>query len=207
MIRSLIFTLLIVPLSVLRGQNEPKSYLEFSFGRGVHGTGDTPGFHYGFSYGQEFKRKLYWQLGFEGTLNDSPDFFLFYELTNGERVDASLHTLTAGYQLVTGIKYNFFQSDIHQFGVALLPIFRLSSHIPLAMYIATLFPAITGLPIPVRDIVRFSPGRTFAVGASLRLHYNFHIGNKFHLGLLGALQADTNGDTISHYGLVLDRKF
>ena len=202
----LIFTLLTAPLFVLQGQNEQQSYLEFSFGRSIHGTGDTPGFHYGFSYGQEFSKKLHWQLGFEGTLNDTPDFLLFYEQPDGERVDASLHTVTAGYQLVVGAKYNLIQSNKHQFGLALLPIFRYQATSLSDVY-ATLFPAITDLPIPVRDIVRLSPGRTFAVGASLRLHYNFHIGNDFYLGLLGAFQVDTNGDTIPQLGLVLGKRF
>lgn len=31
------------------------------------------------STGRQFAKKGYWQIGFEGSLNDTPDFGLFYE--------------------------------------------------------------------------------------------------------------------------------
>ncbi|MDO6472537.1 hypothetical protein [Maribacter sp. 1_MG-2023] len=72
-----IFTLL-TTLSIY-SQNNDDSYLEFMFGRSVHGSADIPGYHYGFNYGQELSKKSYWQLGFEGTLNDTPDYLLTYK--------------------------------------------------------------------------------------------------------------------------------
>ncbi len=200
-----VITLFSTALKV-HAQSDKLSYLEFTFGRSQHGTGDTPGYHYGFSYGKEIKNRLFWQLGFEGTLNDTPDFLLTYELPNGQLVDASLHTVTAGYQLTIGAKYNFVQSDSHQFGIALLPLFRYQATSLSDIY-DTLFPAITDLPFPVRNIVRLSPGRTFSVGGSLRLQYQYNINDRYYIGLLGAFQTDTNGDTLPHYSLRIGQSF
>ncbi|MBU3027793.1 hypothetical protein [Zobellia galactanivorans] len=201
----LILILVLAPQFILHGQNEPKSYLEFSFGLSRHGTGDITGYHFGTNYGKEFSNKFYWQLGFEGTLNDSPYTPLFYELSDGERVDATLHTVTAGFQLVTGIRYNFIQTTNQRFGLSILPLFRYQAT-SLMDLDSVLYPAGTDLPYPVRSSIRFSPARTFAVGASLRLNYYFQIGDSFYLGLLGAVQFDSNSDTIPHFGLVFGKR-
>ncbi len=187
-------------------QQEKPAYLEFSFGRSQHGSGDIPGFHYGFNYGEQFGKRFFWQLGFEGTINDMPDFLLFYELPNGEIVDASLHTVIAGYQLTTGVNYNFIQSTRHELGLALLPLFRYQAT-SLSDAYDTLFPALTNLPFPVRNIFRFEPGRTFSVGGSVRLQYQFNFSEKYYVGLFGAFQTDTNGDTLPHYSLRIGRTF
>jgi len=182
------------------------NYLEFSFGRSLHGTGDTHGYHYGFNYGREFSKRLFWQVGFEGSLNDAPDFSLTYEGPTGETIDASLHTVTAGFQIVAGIKYNFIQSDKHQFGLAILPLFRYQATSLSDIY-ETLYPGLTNLPFPVRNIIRLSPGRTFAFGGSFRLQYQYNFRSDFYIGALGAFQLDTNGDTLPHYSLRLGKNF
>ena len=140
-------------------------------------------------------------MGFEGTLNDSPYTPLFYELSDGERVDATLHTVTSGFQIVTGIRYNFIQTTTQRFALSILPLFRYQAT-SLMDLDSVLFPVGTDLPYPVRSSIRFSPARTFAVGASLRLNYNFQIGDSFYLGLFGAVQFDSNRDTIPYFGLV-----
>ena len=188
------------------GQNEQEFYLEFSFGLSKHGSGDTSGYHYGINYGEEFSNKLYWQLGFEGTINDAPYFELYYEFPDGEQVDATLHTVTAGFQIAAGIKYNFIQTTNQQFGISFLPLFRYQAT-SLMDRDTVLYPAATGLPIPTRESVRYEPARTFAIGGSLRINYNFIIGNDFYLGLLGAFQIDSNGDTLPHFNLVLGKRF
>lgn len=188
------------------GQDDSNSYLEFSFGRSVHGTGDTPGYHYGFNYGEPISKKWYFQIGFEGSLNDEPDFLLFYEDEVGNVFDASLHTVTAGFQLIAGLKYNFLQTSTQELGIIILPILRYQAT-SLSDSYDTLFPAITGLPFPVRNITRFGSGRTFAFGGSIRLGYKYYLSNRFYLGVNGALQTDTNGDTLTSYFLTFGKKF
>ncbi|MGO4919558.1 hypothetical protein [Maribacter spongiicola] len=199
-----VFTLL-TTLSIY-SQNNNASYLEFMFGRSIHGSGDTPGYHYGFNYGNDLSNKLYWQLGFEGTLNDTPDFLLTYEDSQGNVYDGSLHTVTAGYQLVLGLRYNFVETNRHKFGISILSVYRYQATSLSDIY-STLYPAATNLPIPVRNIIRFESGRTFAFGGSLRLHYSYEIANSYSLGIVAAFQADINEDTIPHYSLKIGKSF
>lgn len=199
-----VFTLL-TTLSIY-SQNNDASYLEFMFGRSIHGSADIPGYHYGFNYGQELSKKLYWQLGFEGTLNDTPDYLLTYEDSEGNVYDGSLHTVTAGYQLVLGFRYNFIEMNRHKLGATILSVFRYQAS-SLSDFYITLYPAATNLPIPVRDITRLEPGRTFAFGGSLRLYYSYEIANSYFLGIVAATQTDTNGDTIPHYSLKIGKSF
>jgi hypothetical protein len=187
-------------------QNDSTSYLEFSFGPSMHGTGDTSGYYYGFNYGQSISTKWYFQIGFEGSLNDEPDFLLFYQDQAGNTIDASLHTVTSGFQLAAGLKYNFIQVSNHELGLAILPIFRYQAT-SLSDSYDTLFPAITDLPFPVRNIIRLDSGRTLAFGGSLRLGYKYFIGNNFYLGANGAIQTDTNGDTLTSYFLTFGKRF
>jgi len=187
-------------------QNDSTSNLEFGFGRSIHGTGDTPGYYFGFNYLNSISNKWHFQIGFEGTLNDSPDFGLIFEDDLGNVFDGSLHTVTSGFQLVSGVKYNFIQNSRHELGIGLLAIFRYQAT-SLSDVIDTLFPPITNLPFPVRNIIRFGPGRTFAVGGSIRLQYRYIFNNDFYLGINGAIQTDTNGDTIPNYFLTFGKTF
>jgi hypothetical protein len=200
----LFFFAFLISLFTFSQNNE--SYLEFSFGRSVHGSRDMQGYHYGFNYGKEFYKKLYWNIGFEGTLNDMPDFLLKYEDTNGNEYDASLHNVTAGYQLTLGVRYDFIQSSGHKLGVSVLSLSRYQAT-SLSDFYITLYPPATGLPIPVRDITRLDSGRTFAFGGSFRLHYSYEITNDYYIGILGAFQIDSNGDTIPHYSVKLGKTF
>lgn len=202
----LFFVFILLTTLSIYSQNNDESYLEFMFGRSIHGSADIPGYHYGFNFGQELSNKLYWQLGFEGTLNDTPDFLLTYEDTAGNVYDGSLHTVTAGYQLVLGFRYNFIEMNRHKFGTTILSVFRYQAT-SLSDFYITLYPAATNLPIPVRDITRLEPGRTFAFGGSLRLHYSYEIANSYYVGVLGAFQIDTNGDTIPHYSIKIGKTF
>ncbi|PIB27560.1 hypothetical protein BFP77_11770 [Maribacter sp. 4U21] len=187
-------------------QEGKTSFLELTLGRNIHGAGDIPGYQYGFHYGQEFSNKLFWQVGLEGTLNDKVDFPLTYEDPNGNVIDASLHTVTAGFQLVSGIRYAIIKSNRHEVSLSALPLFRYQATSLSGLY-DTLFPEITGLPFPVRNIVRTEPGRTFAVGGSIRVQYNYEITNDFYIGVFGAFQGDTNGDSIPLYSLSFGKRF
>ncbi|NKI32793.1 hypothetical protein [Croceivirga thetidis] len=195
-----------ITISTLQAQNNSEFNLEFVAGLNTHGTGDIPGYQFGFIYGQSVSNKLHLQIGFEGTLNDKPDFELFYENQSGNLIDASLHTVTSGMQLIFGLKYNFVQTTNHEFGVSLLPLVRYQAT-SLSDSYDTLFPAITDLPFPVRNIIRIEPGRTFAVGAGLRLGYSCNFGNSLFLGINGGFQGDTNEDTIVSYFLSVGKKF
>lgn len=190
----------------LYSQDNSTSYVDFSFGGSYTGTGDASGFHYGFTFGKALSKKLFWQIGFEGTLHDQPDFLLFYEDAEGNTFDGSLHTVTAGFQVISGLKYNFLQTSNHEFGLALLPMIRYQAT-SISDIVDTLFPPITDLPFPVRNLIRLNSGRSVSVGISTRIQYRYIFENNLYLGLNGAFQTDTKGDNISSYFLSFGKKF
>ncbi len=204
--RNLVFLILFCVVFSTYSQTSNKSTLEFSFGWAKHGTGDIGGFIYGAQYQQSFGEKIYWVVGFEGTFHDDPNGNqLFFEV-EGERFDSTIRFVTAGMQLVTGIKYNFFENKESTFGVYALPVFRYQAT-SINDLIDIEFPVITGLPVPVRIILNEEPSRTFSVGGAIRLNYNHTFKKGLYLGILTGFQADTNGDTVINAGLTFGKRF
>lgn len=204
----ILFFILVLSLFgfTLQGQDVKKSFIQFNFGIGTHGSGDIAGYQYGISYAQEFRKKLYLQVGFDGSLHDTSEVQLFFEDDRGNSFDSTLHSVTAGFQLMAGLKYNIIESNSHEFGLSLLPFFRYQAT-SLNDMVDTLFPPITDLPVPVRVIIRTDPARTTAVGGSLRLAYQYNLENSFFVGFIGAFQGDTNGDIISNVSLKFGKFF
>jgi len=190
----------------LRAQNGNASFVELNLGLSRHGTGDLPGYLYGFSYGEEFGNKLFWQVGLEGSTNDQEDFPLTFMDEDGNEFDSTLHEVISGFQLVSGLKYNIVQSTYHQFGISLFAMGRYQAT-SFDGEIITLFPGFTDLPYPVRLFRRREPSRTISFGGSLRINYQYNIGNNLFLGVLGAVQTDTNGDTLSNISLRFGKIF
>jgi len=206
--RSIIFLALFFVLFSTYSQTSNKSTLEFHFGWAKHGTGDINGFLYGAQYQQAFGKKTYWVIGFEGTFHDNPlGDVLFFE-NEGQTFDSTIRFVTAGMQLVTGIKYHFIENNKYSFGIYALPLFRYQAT-SINDLIDTEFPVGTGLPIPVRILINENPSRTFSFGGALRINYNytFNKNKGLYLGLLAGFQIDTNGDTITNTGLTFGKRF
>ena len=68
--------------------------------------------------------------------------------------------------------------------------------------LTTLFPALTGLPIPVIYLVNQSNQRTVSFGGIGALQYQYHFASGDHIGIRGSLQTDTQGDVISMASLL-----
>lgn len=202
------FTLLSLLFGILitYSQDTKSSEIAFGFGRSTHGSGDIKGYHYSFTYNTSIAKKTHWELAFEGTLNDAPDYPLTFEDEAGNTYDATLHTVISGFQIVSGIKYNIVERTSSSFGISLLPLIRYQAT-SLSDYYETLYPAVTNVPFPVRNIIRYEPARTLALGASVRLNYNYFISKKTYLGVYGAFQTDTNGDSIYSALLKIGRQF
>lgn len=187
-------------------QNSNNSYLELNFAKGVHGSGDMTGFQYGILFAQSFSKKLDWTLSFEGSLHDDPDTPLFYSDEWDPLYNSTLHNITSGLQLGAGVRFNIVDNRRHLFGLGLSSIFRYQvTSLPDVTIVE--YPAITGLPYPVRVFITESPYRTFAVGGSLKLYYGYKVSDKYTIGTGGSFQIDTNGDTIGSYFISVSRKF
>ncbi|MCF6347682.1 MAG: hypothetical protein L3J20_05195 [Flavobacteriaceae bacterium] len=204
--RNLIIVILFFIVLSTHSQESKKSTLEFHFGRAKHGTGDIDGFLYGVQYQQAFGKKIYWVGGFEGTFHDAPNGdSLFFEY-EGETFDSTIRFVTAGMQLVAGIKYNFLENKNHTFGIYALPLLRYQAT-SINDIIDTLYPIITDVPVPVRIIINEEPSRTLSFGGALRFNYNYTFNKGLYLGVLAGFQTDTNGDTMLNAGLTFGKRF
>ena len=148
-----------------------EQFATFNFGRSYNGTGDLGGFQYGISYGKNINQKrLFWTVGFEGTLHDDESIEYFFTDEQGNNLDGKSRFVSAGLQLVGSLGYDFIKSDRHRFGASVGPLLRYqSSSIP--DVISTFFPIITDLPFPVQVIEFREPFRTLALGAVLKVNY------------------------------------
>jgi hypothetical protein len=52
----------------------------------------------------------------------------------------------------------------------------------------------TGLDTPVNVFINRSPQRTIAIGAELKLFFNYNVTQKIFLGTVIGIQTDSNGD-------------
>ncbi len=217
MVKYRILALFLLFLSIVNAQEKPNlsagkagektAFALFNFGRSFNGTGDIMGFQYGFTYAKYLGgKKIYWSIGFEGTLHDDEVIDYFFVDDQGNNRDGKSRYVTSGLQLVGGIGYQFIKSSRHDLGLSVGPLLRYqSSSIPDVVTI--LFPAVTDLPFPVQVVEFREPFRTVSLGAVLKLNYYYKFENDFVLGLTGGFQTDTNGDTISYISLGVGKRF
>ena len=200
--KNVILFLAIVLRSVLINSQESlkDNTLLFYGGIGIHGSGDIPGFSYGFVFEQTFSPNWLWSLSFDGNLNDSEQLPFVYEDQRGNIVNSTLHDVTSGVQVTSGIGYRFINEPKHRF--ALHPgVFVRYQATSLNDELEILYPGLTGYPIPIRIIENYNDNSTWAVGGLMRFQYDYLIKTKYLLGIQIAWQIDTNGDAISHLAL------
>lgn len=171
------------------------------FGINKHGTGDQTGFLYGLRVHKPISRKFEIIASFEANLNDSKDLPFVGEDLNGNTFDGTLHNVLAGFQLNAGIGLNLINSTRSKFGINPSVFGRYQANSALSTNID--FPTITGYPTPIRSLIREEPGRTFAVGGSIRLYYHFKISDKLLFGISPGFQTDSQGDTMLFTTLML----
>jgi hypothetical protein len=187
------------------GQDQPKHFVQLTAGRNTHGSGDSRGVSFNTVYSTYFKERFSWIAGIGATLNDG-SYPLFYTSPGGETIDGSIRYTTGGIQLSFGGGYSIIKKTNHELQVQISSVFRYQS----TSYpddVSILFPAGTGLPIPVVVFNNTSPQRTFAIGGAGTVFYNYTLKNKINLGLLAGLQTDTNGDTITQILFSIGKRF
>lgn len=125
---------------------------------------------------------------------------------SGKIIDGSVRYVTAGIQSTLGINYNFVQTLQSEFYLGLNSLFRYQA----TSYfddLATYYPIVTGLPMPVNSFINSTPARTFAVGGTIRLGYNYTTQKNILFGVFGDFQIDTNGDVLSQLALTVGKRF
>ncbi|MBZ9629752.1 hypothetical protein LB465_03090 [Salegentibacter sp. LM13S] len=165
------------------------------FGINKHGTGDMSGYLYGLRVHKPISKKFEIIASFEANLNDGEDSPFIWEDPNGNIYDSTLHDVLAGFQLNAGIGFNFINSKRSKFGVNPSIFGRYQTNSVFSESSID-YPIITGMPFPIRYLIRHEPGRTYAVGGSIRLYYHYKINDRFLLGINPGLQTDSQGDTM-----------
>lgn len=182
----------------------PNEFIALGVGQSKHGTGDIKGIAFNTFYQKKLRKNLSLVVTFGGTLHDDSRE-LFYASPTGEDIDGSIRYVTGGIQSTVGINYSFIQTFRSDFYVGLNALFRYQAT---SYYdvVTILYPIVTDLPIPVIYFENLSPARTFTVGGTTRLGYNYLLNNRFVLGIYGDFQIDFNGDVLSQIGILIGKR-
>lgn len=169
--------------------------LSAEFGGNIHGTGDISGFNYGLRFNKYLNKSFDLIIAFEANLNDREDFPFIWEDPRGKIHDSTLHDVLAGFQMNFGIGLNFINSRKNKFGINPSIFGRYQANSALGDR-EIQYPIVTGFPVPIRYLDRNEPGRTYAIGYSVRLYYNYRINSKYFVGVNPGFQNDSRGDTM-----------
>lgn len=172
-----------------------QSTVSAEFGRNMHGTGDISGFNFGLRFNKYLNKRFDLITAFEANLNDSAATPFIWEDPNGNVYDSTLHDVLAGFQLNIGLGFNIINSNKHKFGINPSVYGRYQANSVLGDRIID-YPILTGYPVPIRYLIRNEPGRTYAIGGSIRLYYNYRINSKYFVGVNPGFQNDSRGDTM-----------
>lgn len=193
--------------SMAQIKNFPKRSLRFNIGESTHGTGDLKGISFGTAYTHYLKKKLSLEYHFKGTIHDGQDIYLLYVNGNLEQ-DGSVRTTTAGFQIGSLIRYSALRTSHHEFTLAAGPYGRYESSSLGSNGYGARYPS-PASPIP-RILIEFDhsfPQRIYNIGYMAELSYNYTFKKKLFVGVNAAFQNDTNGDAITHLGLMIGKRF
>ncbi|MBE9466036.1 hypothetical protein ACFP1I_00235 [Dyadobacter subterraneus] len=190
----LLLALFVIITRSAYSQTLPDQAMKVNIGRGKLGTGDIQGLMLGVEYERFFQKRLSWLTELGMTIHDGSDLLLVTE-ANGKVHDLSYRYTTAGAQLVGKMGYHFLRTTSWDLGIRVGGLFRYqSSSVPNDR--TTIFPIVTGLPLPVYITEHTSSQRTYSFGGISQFFAGYTINQKIILGLTTGLQLDTNGDTI-----------
>jgi hypothetical protein len=191
---------------ILKAQSDlPKKKINLSIGRSIHGSGDIRGVLFSTEYSKQVRRKLSYTMALSGSIHNG-EWPLFFYAPNGEYTDGSIRYTTAGMQFSMHYGFNFIKASKHELIYRMGGVLRYQSS---SYYDAAevLYPALTGLRVPVIVFNHSTPQNTIAVGGSAQLLYNYTLKNNITLGSLAGFQIDSNGDVISQISLTIGKRF
>ncbi len=174
--------------------------ISLSGGNSFSGSGDIDGIFIKAGFQKKLKRWNY-NLFFNTTIHDhiKP---VFFQTSSGQTIDASMRHSVSGIELTPMIGFSLISIEKHDLSFGLGATVRYQSNGDNDSY-SLLYPAATGLPMPVFSFQNREKLRTFAVGPIGQLSYDFDISKNFLIGAMTSFQFDTNGDSFWNYGLKL----
>jgi hypothetical protein len=196
----LLFIGLSVSLNAQTGVKNYSEYFQLATGISKHGTGDMRGYAIAIDYKRYLRPKTSISIGLATTIHDGVDL-LFFTDANNNPIDGSYRYGTSGIQLNARAGYSMIRSKRHtlDFQLGALVRYQTSSYYDER---TTLFPALTGYPIPVSYTIHLDKQRTVSFGGIGVIQYQYHLTSGDHIGVRGSLQTDTNGDVIPMLSLL-----
>ena len=175
-------------------------YFQLATGISKHGTGDMSGYAIAIDYKRYLRQRTSISIGLATTIHDGVSLIYFTD-PNNNPVDGSYRYGSSGIQLNARAGYSMIRSKRHTLDVQLGALVRYQTS---SYYneLTTLFPALTGYPIPLSYLIHRDKQRTVSFGGIGVIQYQYHFTSGDHIGVRGSLQTDTNGDVISMLSLL-----
>jgi len=186
--------------------NLPTHAIQVIGGYSKHGSGDYKGIVFGAEYIHYQTRKLSLTYSFRSTINDGKETIIVHNTTTGTSNDASIRFTTAGVQLGVNGGLSMIRTQHHELMLSLGAFGRYQSASNGSDGYSLYYPQVTGQPTVLVGYDNRTPQNTFAFGGIGQLYYNYTFKCKFYLGILGAVQTDTNGDVIPQACLSVGRR-
>lgn len=156
-------------------------------------------------YSRYLKKNVGLSFSLGGTLHDGSTP-LFFTVPSGQKIDGSIRYTTGGLQFASHLGYSLIKTTNHRFQAKAGGLFRYQSSSP-SHGVTILYPVGSGLQVPVIVFENTTSQRTFSIGASTQLLYNYNITPKIAVGLLAGFQIDSNGDVIRQTCISVGRRF
>lgn len=184
-------------------QKNPGNSIQLYFAKSFHGTGDLPGILFSAEYGHFFKKRLEISGNITSTIHWG-SYGLFVTNQFGT-FDESFRYGTSGIQAGSKLGYTILNFPHHLLKIQGGSFIRFQSSSASGGYGVTYPPAIN-YPEPVFTFRQVEKQNMFTIGYLAELSYTFITNKNLLLGAKIGFQNDTNGDVITHYGVVVGRK-
>lgn len=199
------FLCLFFPALLFSQTKLPQKQLQLIAGTSQHGSGDLGGIAFSGEYARYFRKSLTYSVALTGTIHDGSSPVIYTDL-GGNQTDGSVRYTTAGIQTASHLGLSVVRTKSHEVQFRAGALLRYQSSSLPGSYAIT-YQETASFQYPVVNFIQQTPQRTFSVGWSSQLVYNFTLSNKLSLGVLGGIQNDTNGDTIPQLSLTVGKRF
>lgn len=200
----IVLNISVVSLSGQSLQNANRKTFYLSSGNSLSGSGDINGFYIQLGLQKKVNRWNY-SISQSTTIHDGT-YPIFFQTPSGADIDGSIKHSVTGIEVIPMVGYSLISTRLHDFQLSIGAILRYQSSGDNDSYVL-LYPAATGLPIPVLYFTNDAPLRTFAIGPIVQASYDLRLSKRLKIGASWSFQFDTNGDNLTNYGLRIGYMF
>ncbi|MDR6806836.1 hypothetical protein J2Y45_004028 [Dyadobacter sp. BE34] len=179
-------------------------FISLTGGRSTHGTGDMIGVSQRVTYGQYFRKKLFWFSAVGADIHDGKVLSMTTR-DDGTVLDHSYRYTSGAIQITGGVGWSILRTTKSELGVKVSGILRYQSSSYFDYLAITYDPQKIG-PYPATFILHTSPQRTYAVGVGPEMFYQQSIFKSIFAGLSTGFQVDTNGDVLTNISLSIGKR-